>query len=272
MISQTDLKNMVAKIKTSRKYRGTGIPDETIEDVLKRELERHPKPADALHSAKAILHNIMAPYLGNADHSKAETAIEQACGSNDAQKIRQTCLAILSEHDSTRERMPYLGDFYRQIQAVCPNLKIILDLACGLNPFAFPWMGLPPDTRYHAYDIHQPRVALINRTFEGIGLAQLAERRDILIHPPEIQADAAFLFKEAHRMEKRRKGASRELVHALKARAIFISLPNRSLDGRRDLRTRMDALFNQMVDGLPGARGSAEFAGETLYWIVNENG
>ena len=41
----------------------------------------------------------------------------------------------------------------------------VLDLACGLHPLAFPWMGLPLTTQYYAYDIHQPRVDLIGHFF-----------------------------------------------------------------------------------------------------------
>ena len=269
---KTDIPALIQKIKYSRKYRGMGIPYSTIEDVLRRELERHPKPADAQRSAKAILHNIMAPYLGDVDYAQAELLLDNAFASNDVKTIKDTCRTILSQHDSTRERLPYLENFYRQILEICPHPSSILDLACGLNPFSFPYMGLPTTVRYNAYDIHKPRVALINRFFKGMELAPLAEVRDILVCPPENQTDAAFLFKEAHRMEKRRKGASRELVAALNAQVIFISLPNRSLDGRRDLRARMDVLFSSITEGVTGLTGSVEFPGETLYWIERRNG
>ena len=63
----------------------------------------------------------------------------------------------------------------------------------------------------------------------------LAEVRDILVRPPQVEADAAFLFKEAHRLEKRRKGCNRALWSALKVKYLFVSLPRRSLDGKRDL-------------------------------------
>ncbi len=267
-----DLPAMIAEIRNSRKYRDTGIPDATIEDILRRELARHPKPAEALRSAKAILHNVMAPYLGDVDHELASDLLEGVFASGDVGTIRQAARTILELHNSTRERLPYLEDFYRCIREACPDMRTILDLACGLNPFAFPWMGLRDDVKYHAYDIHQPRVELINQFFRGSGLQPLAEVRDILVNPPEIQADAAFLFKEAHRMEKRRKGASRGLIQALHARVIFVSLPNRSLDGQRDLGVRMDRLVKSIFEGTGSEIRSAEFPGETLYWVARENG
>ncbi len=263
---------MVDKIANSRNYRKTGIPRQTIEDILNREFARFSKESEALKSARAILHNIMAPYLGDPDYSAEAINLEGISASQDRAALKAFSLEILARHDSTRERIPYINEFYKTILEMGHTPSIIMDLACGLNPFALPFMGLTEDVEYHAYDIHQPRVDLINSFFTTQKLQPLAENRDVLVDPPEVIADAAFLFKEAHRMEKRRKGCSRELVRTINARFIFISLPNRSLDGQRDLHQRMDALFKQISSGLDGETGSRTFPGETLYWIIKNNG
>ena len=72
-------------------------------------------------------------------------------------------------------------------------------------------------------------------------------------------------------MEKRRKGASRDLIKAIQANFIFVSLPNRSLDKRRNLSARMDRLIHEIFEGETGEICSAEFPGETLYWLKREN-
>ena len=267
MSRQPDLNALVEKIASSRKYRSTGIPRATIADILLQELKRFPKAADALESARAILHNVLAPYLGDPDYEAGQMKLARINTGRDKEALSAFCLEILAMHDSTRERLSYMNDFYTSIREIAPQARVILDLACGLNPFALPMMGLPQNVNYHAYDIHQPRVDLINHFLESQTLKPLAEVRDVLLDPPQIKADAAFLFKEAHRMEKRRKGCSGELVKAINAKVIFISLPNRSLDGQRDLHQRMDALFQQIRAGLSGEIGSREFPGETLYWI-----
>jgi 16S rRNA (guanine(1405)-N(7))-methyltransferase len=272
MSRPTDINELVEKIAASRKYRDTGIPRQTIEDILKQELSHFPKETEAIKSARAILHNVMAPYLGDPDYEAERINLESLNKRMDGDDLETYCGSILARHDSTRERMPYIGDFYKAILEVAPQPRVVLDLACGLNPFALPFMGLPKDVQFHAYDIHQPRIDLINDFFALQGLEPLAEMRDVVLDPPQISADAAFLFKEAHRMEKRRKGCSRNLVKALNAKATFISLPNRSLDGQRDMHQRMDALFLRISAGLGGETGSHEFAGETLYWIKKTNG
>ena len=260
------LQYIIEKVKSDRKYSAIGLPDATIEDIAQQELTRHPKVEVALNNTKAILHNVVAPYLDDVDYPQAKKQVEEAFALGNEEAIRQTALKILEQHESTRERLPYLEQFYEVIRTVCRPLSIIIDLACGLNPLALPFMGMTELVRYYAYDIHQPRVELINQFFKGWGLEPLAEVRDVLVHPPQIQADAAFLFKEAHRMEKRRKGSSRDLIKVISARVVFISLPTRSLDRRRNLSSRMERLVKEIFANLEGDTGREDFAEETLYW------
>jgi len=126
--------------------------------------------------------------------------------------MRDVCQQLLLSHVSTRERWPILVDFYQQIFEITGMPHSIMDLACGMNPFALPWMGLPKNVEYHAYDLNEPRIKLINHFFSAYGLPELADHRDFLIHKPEISADATFLFKEVHRLENREKGCTLPLV------------------------------------------------------------
>jgi len=267
MSADTSVDALLAKIQSSRKYQELGLPEETLRNLLEQELARHAKPAEALKSARAKMNNIMAPYLGDPDYTQAAEDLQQAFAQGEA-AVQATCTEILRQHDSTRERLSYLEDFYAGIRSVCGQPRSVLDLACGLNPLALPWMGLPADCCFHAYDIHPARVALINEFLRLNGREPLAEVRDVLVRPPEVSADAAFLFKEAHRMEKRQKGCNRGLWAALHVKYLFVSLPKRSLDGRRDLRERMRALVDNSINPADWAeRGELDFPGETIYWM-----
>jgi 16S rRNA (guanine(1405)-N(7))-methyltransferase len=267
MSANKDIDALLLQIQTSKKYQELNLPEETLRNLLEQELARHKKPVEALKSTRAKLHNIMAPYLGDLDYSQAGQELQNAFAQGDA-AVKETCQSFLRQHDSTRERLTYLDDFYAGIRSVCGQPQSVLDLACGLNPFALPWMGLAPDCQFHAYDIHPARVALINEFLHLSGHEPLAEVRDILVRPPEVAADAAFLFKEAHRMEKRQKGCNRGLWAALKVHFLFVSLPKRSLDGRRDLRERMRGLVDSSIDPRDWAeQGELDFPGETVYWM-----
>ncbi|NPV42086.1 MAG: hypothetical protein HPY72_12190 [Anaerolineae bacterium] len=263
----SDLEGLMAQLRAGKTYKGLELPEETLRDLLALELSRYKKPAEALKSARAKLHNVMAPYLGDLDYAQAAQEL-QAAFSSGPDAVKDTCRAFLQQHDSTRERLVYLEDFYKEIFAICGQPASVLDLACGLNPFALPWIGLPSGARYYAYDIHPPRVALITDFLRLSGKEALAEVRDILVRPPQVEADAAFLFKEAHRLEKRRKGCNRALWSALKVKYLFVSLPRRSLDGKRDLRERMRGLVADNLNPAEWeARGELDFPGETVFWM-----
>ncbi len=267
MNSRSYDQNLVSRIQASRKYRAVGIPEETILDVYTREKGRLTNTEEALRVTKAKLHNILALYLGDLDYPQARADLDNAFARENHQAIGQICARLLACHHSTLERLSYYPAFFQTIQKACGKLNTLLDMACGLNPFALAIVDLPATVRYHAYDIHAPRVNLINHFFELSDRPALAEVRDVLVRPPKIAADAAILLKEAHRMEKRRAGAARELVSALNASVIFISLPNRSMDGRRDLRERMRSLMERICGEDFLITGSEEFPSETLFWL-----
>jgi 16S rRNA (guanine(1405)-N(7))-methyltransferase len=264
----SDLESLMAQLRAGKTYKGLDLPEETLRDLLALELSRYQKPAEALKSARAKLHNVMAPYLGDLDYAQAAQELQAAFAGGQPAAVRDTCRAFLQQHDSTRERLAYLEDFYKGIFSICGQPGCLLDLACGLNPFALPWMGLPADARFYAYDIHPARIALINEFLRLSGCQPLAEVRDFLVRPPQVEADAAFLFKEAHRLEKRRKGCNRALWAALKVKYLFVSLPKRSLDGKRDLRERMRGLVADNLNPTDWeAQGELDFPGETVYWM-----
>ena len=65
-------------------------------------------------------------------------------------------------------------NFYQTIFHQTGLPSSLHDLACGLHPLSFPWMGLPLTTLYYAYDIIQPRIDFINHFFSKIGISPMA--------------------------------------------------------------------------------------------------
>lgn len=262
----SDIPEIVDEILSSRKYRELSIPPETVSALITQEFPRHRNRAMALQAVREKLHNIIAPYLGDPQYSTAQVALTDGFGKG-ATSVKEVCLKLLSAHASTRERIPLLEAFYQRLWALTGQPRVILDLACGLHPFGFPWMGLPVDTQYHAYDIHQPRLDLINHYFRLQGLPTLAEKRDILITPPTVQADVAFFFKEAHRFEQRQKGCNRAFWQALNIHWLLVSLPSENLTGRRNLAEHMRSLVYGALDGLVWPVNEIIFPGEIVFCI-----
>lgn len=254
-------------IQASRKYRSLELPEEMLRELMERELAAGRPAREAAHAARQKLHNIVAPYLGDPDYQKATHLLEGAFATGDPVLVKQTCTGLLSWHASTRERLPYLEEFYSRVFDVTGRPESILDLACGLNPLSFLWMGLSPAVQYHAYDIHGPRVAFLNRYFQLQGLAWQAEQSDILLRPPQDIATTAFFFKEAHRFEQRRHGCNRAFWQALHVHWLLVSLPSASLGGHHSLVDRQRRLVYQTLEGLPWRVTELAFKDEMVFCI-----
>jgi len=266
-VPNAELETYIHEIQSSRKYRELNLPEETLRDLLEQELGRHRSSKDALKSVRQKLHNIVAPYLGDPDYAAAARQLDEAFASGDPQQVKAVSRSILEVHASTRERLPALDQFYARLWAVTGVPHTLLDLACGLHPFGFPWMGLADSTRYYAYDIHQPRVELINHYFCLQGLAPLAVSQDILVSPPQVEADVALFFKEAHRFEQRQHGCNRAFWQTLKTQWLLVSLPMESLTRRHSLEAGHRRLVYNNLEGLGWPVTEVECEGELVFCI-----
>ncbi len=265
--NRSELTELAQEILAAPKYHKLGIPPETVVDLLVQEHRYEANRKALVKSVRRKLHNIMAPYLENLDYRHASAWLDELPDQPQNEDIRVVCERIMQTHASTRERLPFLGEFYQRIFAVVGRPGTILDLACGLHPFSFPWMELPASLRFYAYDIHRPRIELIQKFFGKLGMEPLAEVRDVLLYPPEQPADIALLFKEAHRMEKRQPGCSRALWVSLRVRYLLVSLPSVSLHGSHDLEEKHRSLVLDTIAGLPWTLTELIFPGEIVYVI-----
>ncbi len=265
-LSDRDLDEMTERVLRSRKYAGMDLPSETIRDLLRQEAAAGRSAKDAEKAMREKLHQIIAPYLGDPDYEQEKQRLTEAAALGE-EALRDWCLHILSVHTSSRERIPHMEVFYQTIFERIGRPAGILDVACAFNPFAFPWMGLPKETAYHAYDLHTPRVGLLNSFFEAYGMEPLAEVRDILLSPPDTPADTAFFFKEAHRFESRKKGCNRNFWISLPVKTIVVTLPAENLTGTHQMRDRQRSLIDKNIEGLGWDVEEAEIAGEMIFII-----
>ncbi len=199
-----ELEAVVAAIKASRKYRAVAV--ETVRALVRQAWPEHRKPKAVEKAVRKRLHGIAASHLGDPDYAVLGQALAAALARGDAEAERALCEDALGHHLSTRERLPYLQRFYAEIFAHTGIPGTLLDLACALGPLSLPWMGLPLDTRLLAYDVHEPRVAMLDAWLHARGQAGGAEVRDIVLRPPTEPADAALLLKELHRLQRNYSG------------------------------------------------------------------
>ncbi len=263
MNSTEELEAVVAAVKQSNKYRDTS--EETIRELAETALQQHKKPKQAIKAVRKRLHSIMAPYLGDPNYEAAAERLTAVFAANDPSQIKAACAEILITHLSTRERLPILTDFYRQIFAITGPPRHILDIACGLNPLAFPWMGLSNDVAIYAYDIHEPRIKFINHYFDLQGLPQLARLQDVALNFPQEQADVALFLKEMPRFERNYPAKGRALLEALPVQWLVVSFPSVSTHGGRSLVKRYREFYAQLLDGHAWPTTELMFMGEMVF-------
>lgn len=259
--------DLVAKISGSRKYKHLHIPPETIRDLVQQAASRGIPAVDIEKVVREKMHNLVAPYLGDPDYGKLKTELSSLPENMDSPELKEWCLAVLRTHASTRERIPLLDKFYTRIFEYTAKPRSILDLACGLNPFSIPWMNLEKDVRYHAFDLHQPRIDLVSSFLAHVGQKGTGIHADILVQPPPQKADVAFFFKEAHRFDQRQPGINRAFFQAIPVKCLLVSLPTASLTGRRSMLDQDRRLIEQAVSGLPWNVREILFENEIVFCI-----
>ncbi len=247
-VDETIVETVVAAVKQSKKYRDTSR--ETIRQLAVEAVIEHKKAKPAEKAVRRRLHSIMAPYLGDPDYAAAGRLLTDVFVTGDETVIRAACRDLMHAHLSTRERLPILDTFYRDIFAVTGPPQRLLDIACGLNPLAFPWMGLPAvGTDFIAYDIHEPRVDFLNHYFILQGLPPLAYVKDVAVSAPAECGNVALFLKEMPRFERNYPGHGRALLEEIDAHWLVVSFPTISTHGGRNLTNRYRDFFHEIIDG-----------------------
>ena len=228
--SESDLAAVVSAVASSRKYR-TLCPD-TLRRIAAQELPKHGSIKAAVKATKRRLHQVYAAFETDIDYGELFRELQAAHEVGSEVDFREACRDGLARHSSTRERLSILDKFYAEIWRHTGQPSSVLDLGCGLNPLALPWMGLPENTPYIPLDIDAERVRFLNRYLLLVGRPPLARCQDLLIQPPEDQTDVALLLKTAASLERQEEGATVQLIEHLRASFVVASFAVQSLTGR----------------------------------------
>lgn len=263
------MRAVVEAVLSSRKYRA--IAPELVEAIAATELAKGRSVKEAVKATKNQLHQSAAAYQsGRMDYS-GWLADLRAIWPFPAQR-RPLLAKLMTAHASTSERLPFLDDFYARIFAHLPPIHSVLDVACGLNPLALPWMPLPSDVTYRAVDIFSDQVAFLNDFFRlaGVdGVNGMAECRNVLTDCPLDPVDLAFVLKTIPCLEQMERDAGAQLLAQLQARHLVVSFPSRSLGGqRKGMESTYAARFAELSAGWQATVTRLDFANE-LVFVVN---
>jgi 16S rRNA (guanine(1405)-N(7))-methyltransferase len=264
------LAELVASVKASSRYQQ--VSEALIREIGARELARRAGFKEAVKATKNKLHQVGGAYLtGKHDYAAWMSELTRLARREDREDFLAYLKTIMRHHASTRERLPILEQFYETILAELPPVHSVLDIACGLNPLALPWMPFTGPVEYHACDIYHDMVAFLNQFMALLPVQGQTEVRDVIQDCPTRTVDLALVLKTLPCLEQVDKTAGSRLLHTLNARYTVVSFPLRSLSGRaRGMQNHYAASFHALLDPAWSVK-RLEFATE-LAFVVTKDG
>jgi 16S rRNA (guanine(1405)-N(7))-methyltransferase len=260
-----DIDKLVVAVRQSSKYRR--VCEDIVRSIGEWELAKGRRLKEAIKATKKKLHQVGGAYLkGGMDYTGWLDDLKVASGSSE--DFRQACFQVMGHHSSTWERLEILDEFYATVLAGLPPVRSVLDLACGLNPLAIPWMGLPDGAAYYAYDIYEDMVAFL-QAFMGFTPVQgQAAACDVLRSCPKPRVDLALVLKSIPCLEQIDKSAGAQLLDAIDADHVLVSFPVHSLGGRsKGMSTNYEAHFRELIAGKGWTVERFAFATELVFLI-----
>lgn len=222
------VRRVLVDLRGSRNY--AAIAPEALERVAAWAAARFKKPGAASAAARRKLHQVCGAFLPAPALAKAVGLLGRETPSSE--RLREACRAVLALHASTAERLPAFEAFYAAVFSRVSPPRSVLDLGCGLHPLGVPWMSLATGCRYEAWDLDLRLVELLNGTLPSLLPGAAAVARDALSGSALPEAELVWLLKTLPSLEQQQQGAGRDLLSRLRAKAVVVSFPSRTLGGR----------------------------------------
>jgi 16S rRNA (guanine(1405)-N(7))-methyltransferase len=264
------LDDLVSAVRASAKYRR--VCEDFVRSLGAQELARRGNLKEAVKSTKNKLHQVAGAYLeGPAHYAEWMQQLRSAAPGGMA-ALRPVCARVMRHHASTRERLPILDAFYAQTLAGLGPLHSVLDVACGLNPLAIPWMPLAPGAAYYAYDIYEDLMAFLGEFVSMCHLQGEAKACSVLSGSPLARrVQLALLLKAVSCLEQVDKTAGMNLLEQIDAEHVLISFPVHSLGGRsKGMLANYEARFMALIASRNWRWQRFEFGTELAFLVTKQ--
>jgi 16S rRNA (guanine(1405)-N(7))-methyltransferase len=267
MPDQNQLDALVQSIQTGPRYRAISL--ELVRRIGAQELAKGRSLKDAIKATRSKLHQVGGAYQETPiPYARLLAELETLPGDLADPALQAFCRRVMALHASTRERLPILESVYRQTLAKIGPLRSVLDLACGLNPLALPWLPLAPGAPYYACDIYTDLVSFVGRFLSHTGIPGQAQVCDLLEGPPQQPVHLALALKTIPCLEQVDKQVGLRLLEGVQAENLLVSFPSQSLGGRsKGMVENYAAHFSSLVAGKPWAICRFDLPGELFFLI-----
>ncbi|MDP2926844.1 MAG: hypothetical protein Q8N65_01770 [bacterium] len=265
-------KELARKILASKKY--SSLYPKTVLRIAEDCLSKYPEK-EVEKKARQLLHQIWGIFYPtrpdfNKLLEKFKETIKIVGGRTShklsSQEVKEAAWPILKLHASTKERIPFLDQFYNQIFRVTGQPKIIIDLACGLNPLTYFW--LPKGVKYFAFDIDQEQAQFLASVFKLLKVNRVKIGLGDVFGDRFPKADVVFLLKILPLIRQQQKTQSLEILEKQDAKYVVVSFPTKTVSGREkgmaDFYTKQ---FEELIREKPWAIKKILFPTELVFVI-----
>lgn len=265
-----NLEALVAEVSKGSKY--ALIDPHLVLQIAVEEAERQPKLALAVKSTRTRLHQLVGAYYDKPSTYAQLQDLLKGLPDTSINSLKAFARQAMPLHASTAERLPILEDFYnRSLQKLDP-VNSVLDLGCGLNPLAIPFLPLNEGFTYQATDVLIPLLDFLNAYFSKIEVKGSASLLDLSTQIPDQEFDLVIMLKLIPLLDQINKSIAPKLLQNLKARALLVSFPLKSLGGRgKGMLATYQTRFEQLSSDLVAEIDEYRFPNELVYLIRKDS-
>jgi 16S rRNA (guanine(1405)-N(7))-methyltransferase len=260
-----DLDTIVAAVMAAPKYRH--LHPGLVRRIAAQELAKGRKPAEVVKETRTKLHQVGSAYQEKTpDYATWKSELAGLPKETASPEVKEWCRDKMKQHASTSERLSILDSFFPTIFEGFSPFHSVLDLACGLNPLASPWMPLADDASYYAFDIFTDMAGFLSAWLKHCGMGGEAGLCDLIAETPSPQAEVALLLKTIPCLEQVDKNILPRLMEVIPAALIVVSFPVASLGGKnKGMRGFYTQRFEEWGQTWQGSIKRFDFASEVVY-------
>jgi 16S rRNA (guanine(1405)-N(7))-methyltransferase len=242
------LEPLVEAVLKKPKYRT--ICADFIRRIGSQEITKRASLKEAIKSTCSKLHQMGGAFLENhPDFPLWLSQLEELPQDIYSVVIKQYCLEKMKAHASTNERLPIIEYFYQCcLESVAP-IHSLLDLGCGLNPLALPWIPLANDPMYQGVDLFSDMTGFDQQFLQHTHIRGGINCADLLGKLPKQRFQLALALKIIPLIDQIDKEHTRRWLENIPADKLLVSFPIFSLSGKgKGMIENYTTRFNKLIE------------------------
>ncbi len=249
---------LIGEIKKKKEFQS--LSETFIEEFLKKYKVTEKNKKEIVKQVRAKLREVYGAFW-----FASETKSTKILASLKSLDDIETHIKILKMHRSTRERIPHYAEMYAWIFKD-KQVKTLLDLGCGLNPFSYPF--LPQKPYYIAVELAQKDADFISMYFKKFSIPGESNVIDLARERTFPKADLCFMFKIFDTLETIKPNITKELLDALDVSWLVVSFSTKTLGGKRAISKKRLVWFEKLINAYPYE--TLELENEFFYMIKKQ--